>query len=67
MAYISRIKLPDSTIYDIKGITYSLKLSDDGKTLILVGSDGKVSSVEVGSGNSSGRRCRLNTSIDTLH
>lgn len=67
MAYISQIKLPDGTIYDIKGITYSLKLSDDGKTLILVGSDGEVSSVEVGSGNSSGRRCRLNTSIDTLH
>ena len=48
-------------------VTYSLKLSDDGKTLTLVGSDGKTSSAAVNSGDSSGRRCRLNTSIDTLH
>ncbi len=67
MAYISQIKLPDGTIYDIKGITYSIKLSDDGKTLTLVGSDGERSSATVNPGGSSGRRCRLNTSIDTLH
>lgn len=67
MAYISRIKLPDGTIYEIKGVTYSLKLSDDGKTLTLIGSDGKTSSAAVNSGDSSGRKCRLNTSIDTLH
>ncbi len=48
MAYISQIKLPDGTIYDIKGITYSIKLSDDGKSLILTGSDGKTSSVAIG-------------------
>lgn len=52
MAYISQIKLPDGTIYDIKGITYSIKLSDDGKTLILIGSDGKISSVPFGIDNS---------------
>lgn len=67
MAYISRIKLPDGTIYEIKGVTYSLKLSDDEKTLTLIGSDGKTSSAAVNSGDSSGRKCRLNTSIDTLH
>lgn len=65
MAYISQIKLPDGTVYDIKGVTYSIKLSDDGKTLMLVGSDGEVSDIDTGS--LSGRKCRLNTSIDTLH
>ena len=67
MAYISQIKLPNGNVYDLKGITYSIKLSDDRKTLMLVGSDGKTSSAAIGSGGSSGRRCRLNTSIDTLH
>lgn len=34
---------------DVKCITYSIKLSDDGKTLMLTGSDGKTSGVEIDS------------------
>lgn len=59
MAYISQIKLPDGTIYDIKGITYSIKLSDDGKTLILIGSDGKISSVPFGLDSSFSIKSRI--------
>lgn len=39
--------------------TYTIKLSDDGKTLILVGSDGKTSSAVIGSGGSSGGKSRI--------
>lgn len=59
MAYISQIKLPNGKVYDLKGVTYSIKLSDDGKTLMLVGSDGKTSSAAIGSGGSSGGKSRI--------
>ena len=39
--------------------TYTIKLSDDGKNLILIGSDGKTSSAVIGSGGSSGGKSRI--------
>ena len=41
------------------GITYSIKLSDDGKTLILIGSDGKISSVPFGLDSSFSIKSRI--------
>lgn len=43
---------PSGTFVRGGSITYSIKLSDDGKTLILIGSDGKISSVPFGIDNS---------------